>query len=444
MNLPISKLLPVEPTGTAKLYSPAEVPELESSFTLNFGEYLPPSALLDVKEGSSPQAGGDTSEIAFEDSFDGDDAPQFPLIMHEYGTAPGLPVEINPSKYGEKGEKSVPLNIAEADQTDRHVRKYSVDDISGEKKLPPDIKYSTDNMVNTDGFRNISGSVSGAVADKQMVFGSPANANSELFQLASAMPGDKSERQHFIQKASDLKPPIPPEKSIAKDTFSELDMKLLQSAAVKNRQRPDPAKNPDFFPAGNATNQSEISASEQINTMVANIGVTSLAPSGIPTNSASTTQGLTAPPQTLDISNNEKWIAQISSEIRKFSSSGDTLRFQLKPVHLGQLQIEIGGDQAGKNVHVMTENEESRALIAAAQSRLEHDFRLAGSRLGRVDVTVEPDRFPDSPSGDARSYEQRSSQSNKNWNQTQEPENPQNMLQSNNFLQNQKQTNRYA
>lgn len=444
MNFTISKILPVEPADALKSNSRVQAPAIEGSFNNSFSEYHPAPGLPDDTDDPLPQVDDAAQEIAFEDSFDGDARPQFPQIVQIYDAASGLPVEINPSAQGGQGEEYVPLNIAEVDPVDRDVRKPLANLNADDNGVSSDRKNNTDYMVKTDWITNIPESVSALVEDNQIAAKLASSLNSEPLPLVYVSLGNEPGNSQFLPKINDLESPETAEKPLPNKTVSELDLKLLQSAADKNRQKPEPAKIPEPFPVGNSTNQTDMATSEQTNIVIANIGTTNPVFSGIPTNSISSPQVLTAPLQTLDVSHDEKWIAQISSEIRKFSAPGDTLRFQMKPVHLGQLQIEIGGGQTGKNVHVKTENEESRALIAAVQSRLEQDLRLAGSRLGKVDVTVEPDGFPDSPSGEPASYEQRSSQSNKDRSQIRGPEVPQDIFHSTDFPQNQKQTERYA
>ena len=102
----------------------------------------------------------------------------------------------------------------------------------------------------------------------------------------------------------------------------------------------------------------------------------------------------------LDLATEVEWIAKLQNAIEQISATKSQMSFRLKPINLGELHVEIISGGKGDLVKLSTDNENTKAIIMAGQSRLESDIRLSGIKVARIDVAVQSDNSSPSHSTD--------------------------------------------
>ncbi len=83
----------------------------------------------------------------------------------------------------------------------------------------------------------------------------------------------------------------------------------------------------------------------------------------------------------------DAWLDQLAKDITSAAAADGKLSFRIVPPHLGRLDIAIDTRDAGVAVHMKAETREARALIAAAQPRLEEALGAQGLRVSETSVT---------------------------------------------------------
>ena len=93
------------------------------------------------------------------------------------------------------------------------------------------------------------------------------------------------------------------------------------------------------------------------------------------------------PPIDLDVT--ASWQGRMASEIvDRFGArdGGDTVRFQLRPAHLGSITVELLRTDVGDRVQFSADTEQAQQLIAAHRTGLEQELRQAGSKPAQVEI----------------------------------------------------------
>ncbi|MBU7588021.1 MAG: flagellar hook-length control protein FliK [Sphingopyxis terrae] len=96
--------------------------------------------------------------------------------------------------------------------------------------------------------------------------------------------------------------------------------------------------------------------------------------------------------RTLDLTSDDRWIAQLAADIAATKSDKGDLSFRLMPRHLGRLDVAMQLDGDGVSMKLDTQHESTAAIVAAAQPRLVEDLRQQGIRVAGAEVTCTPDQ----------------------------------------------------
>lgn len=96
--------------------------------------------------------------------------------------------------------------------------------------------------------------------------------------------------------------------------------------------------------------------------------------------------------RTLDLTSDDRWIAQLAADIAATKSDKGDLSFRLMPRHLGRLDVAMKLDGDSVSVKLDTQHESTAAIVAAAQPRLVEDLRQQGVRVAGAEVTCTPDQ----------------------------------------------------
>lgn len=82
--------------------------------------------------------------------------------------------------------------------------------------------------------------------------------------------------------------------------------------------------------------------------------------------------------RTLDLTSDDRWIAQLAADIAATKSDKSDLSFRLMPRHLGRLDVAMKLDGDSVSMKLDTQHESTAAIVAAAQPRLVEDLPPAG------------------------------------------------------------------
>ena len=96
--------------------------------------------------------------------------------------------------------------------------------------------------------------------------------------------------------------------------------------------------------------------------------------------------------RTLDLTSDDRWIAQLAADIAATKSDKGDLSFRLMPRHLGRLDVAMKLDGDSVSMKLDTQHESTAAIVAAAQPRLVEDLRQQGVRVAGAEVTCTPDQ----------------------------------------------------
>jgi flagellar hook-length control protein FliK len=96
--------------------------------------------------------------------------------------------------------------------------------------------------------------------------------------------------------------------------------------------------------------------------------------------------------RTLDMTSDDRWIAQLAADIAATKSDKGDLSFRLMPRHLGRLDVAMKLDGDSVSMKLDTQHESTAAIVAAAQPRLVEDLRQQGVRVAGAEVTCTPDQ----------------------------------------------------
>ncbi|MBN8804675.1 MAG: flagellar hook-length control protein FliK [Sphingopyxis terrae] len=96
--------------------------------------------------------------------------------------------------------------------------------------------------------------------------------------------------------------------------------------------------------------------------------------------------------RTLDMTSDDRWIAQLAADIAATRSDKGDLSFRLMPRHLGRLDVAMKLDGDSVSMKLDTQHESTAAIVAAAQPRLVEDLRQQGVRVAGAEVTCTPDQ----------------------------------------------------
>jgi flagellar hook-length control protein FliK len=89
----------------------------------------------------------------------------------------------------------------------------------------------------------------------------------------------------------------------------------------------------------------------------------------------------------LDMSSDDAWIEQLAKDIAATKSATGDLSFRLMPRHLGRLDVSMMHSDQGVAVRMEAQQENTVALVAAAQGRLVEELRQQGVRVAGAEVT---------------------------------------------------------
>lgn len=92
----------------------------------------------------------------------------------------------------------------------------------------------------------------------------------------------------------------------------------------------------------------------------------------------------------LDMTSDDAWIEQLAKDIAATKSQTGDLSFRLMPRHLGRLDVSMMHSDQGVSVHMDAQQENTAAIVAAAQSRLVDELRQQGVRVASAETTHTP------------------------------------------------------
>lgn len=92
----------------------------------------------------------------------------------------------------------------------------------------------------------------------------------------------------------------------------------------------------------------------------------------------------------LDMTSDDAWIEQLAKDIAATKSQTGDLSFRLMPRHLGRLDVSMMHSDQGVSVYMDAQQENTAAIVAAAQSRLVDELRQQGVRVASAETTHTP------------------------------------------------------
>ncbi|WP_182466751.1 flagellar hook-length control protein FliK [Sphingomonas gilva] len=98
--------------------------------------------------------------------------------------------------------------------------------------------------------------------------------------------------------------------------------------------------------------------------------------------------GVDAQPQAPIDTADPRWIARLADEIARTAGDDGRARFRLNPEALGSMEVTVRHTAEGVSVRFEVESEQTRALIAHVEHRLQAEARANGLRIAETQVDL--------------------------------------------------------